>query len=445
MFPVIWPLFESHAGKRRPFRGRWNPPRMTLPQCTILRAGVRKDFVEAASNQDIIKTVQVNGATITLVGTAHVSQQSVDLVEEKIRTGEYDRIAIELCPPRFQNLVQKSMWKNLDIYQVLRQGKGSLLLINLALSAYQKRLAEKIGVEPGQEMIKAIELSAEYNLPLEVIDRDITTTLQRMYSEVSLWQKIKLFSSLIASIFIGEDVTEQQIEDLKEGDMLHSLVEEFGEVLPSVKKILIDERDLFMVGKLIEMTQSEDQPKNILAMVGAGHLVGMLPAFDDPPTAETLKELDYKPPPGKTGYYFGWGLGLFILSMFGVGYARSPELGLDLILQWIVINGGLSALGAAIAFAHPLSVLTAFLAAPLTSLNPSIGAGMVVGIVESYIRKPKVADFESMREDIAYFSKWWKNGVIRVFLIFFFANLGSAIGTFIAGSSIVYQIFGSAP
>jgi len=399
--------------------------------------------VEAGSNQDIIKTVHVNGVAITLVGTAHVSQKSVDLVEEKIRTGEYDRIAIELCPPRLQNLTQKSMWKSLDIYQILRQGKGTLLLVNLALSAYQKRLAEKIGVEPGQEMMKAIELSAEYDLPLEVIDRDITTTLQRMYREVSFWQKLKLFSSLIASIFIGEEVTEQQIEDLKEGDMLHSLVEEFGEVLPSVKKVLIDERDQFMVGKLIEMTKSPDSPKNILAMVGAGHLVGMLSAFENPPAPEALEELDVKPPPSKTGYYVGWGIGLFILSMFGVGYMRSPELGTELILQWVVINGGLSALGAALAFAHPVSIMAAFLAAPLTSLNPTIGAGMVVGIVESYIRKPKVADFESMREDIAHFSKWWKNGVIRVFLIFFFANLGSAAGTFIAGSSIVYKIFGS--
>ena len=398
--------------------------------------------MEAASNQDIVKTVQVNGATITLVGTAHVSRKSVDLVEEKVRTGEYDRIAIELCPPRFQNLVQKSMWKNLDIYQILRQRKGNLLLVNLALSAYQKRLADKIGVEPGQEMIKAIELSAEYNLPLEVIDRDITTTLQRMYNSVSFWQKFKLFSSLIASIFIGEEITEQQIEELKEGDMLHSLVEEFGEVLPSVKKVLIDERDLFMVGKLIEMTQSPDGPKNILAMVGAGHLIGMLPAFDHPPDQETLEELDVKPPPGKTGYYIGWGIGLFILSMFAVGYMRSPEFGTELVLQWIVINGGLSALGAAIAFAHPVSIMAAFLAAPLTSLNPTIGAGMVVGIVESYIRKPKVADFESMREDIAHFSKWWKNGVIRVFLIFFFANIGSMVGTFLAGSTIVYKIFG---
>ena len=177
-------------------------------------------------------------------------------------------------------------------------------------------------------------------------------------------------------------------------------------------------------------------------MVGAGHLIGMLPAFDQPPTPEVLEELDQKPRPSKMGYYVGWGIGLFILSMFGVGYMRSPELGGQLVLQWIVINGGLSALGAALAFAHPVSILAAFLAAPLTSLNPTIGAGMVVGIVESYIRKPKVADFESIREDIGHFKMWWKNRVVRVFLIFFFANLGSAAGTFIAGSSIVYKIFG---
>ncbi len=282
-------------------------------------------------------------------------------------------------------------------------------------------------------------------MPLEVIDRDITTTLQRMYRGVSFWQKIKLFSSLVASIFVGEEITEEQIESLKEGDMLHSLVEEFGDVLPSVKKVLIDERDQYMVGRLIQLTESPDGPKNILAMVGAGHLIGMLPAFDHPPRQENLEELDRKPPPGRTGYYIGWAIGLFILSMFIVGYMRSPELGGQLVLQWIVINGGLSALGSAIAFAHPLSILTAFLAAPLTSLNPTVGAGMVVGMVETWLRKPKVSDFEALREDIGQFSQWWHNGVIRVFLIFFFANLGSAIGTFIAGSSIVYQIFGQAP
>ncbi len=394
------------------------------------------------STEDIIKTIQHNGSTITLVGTAHVSHKSVQLVEEKISTGDYDCIAVELCPARHQNLVNNAWWKSLDIFQILRQGKGNLLLINLALSAYQRRLAEKMGIEPGQEMVRAIELAREHDLPLEVIDRDISTTLQRMYQRVSFWQKLKLFSGLMTSVFVGEEITEEQIEELKEGDMLHSLVQEFGEVLPSVKAVLIDERDQYMVGKLIQLAESPDGPKNILAMVGAGHLVGMIPALDSPPDQAELQKLEEKPPPRRTGIYIGWGIGLLVLSMFAVGYYRSPELGSQLVITWVVINGGFSALGAALALAHPLSILTAFVAAPITSLNPTIGAGMVVGMVESYLRKPKVSDFESIKSDIGHFSRWWKNGVVRIFLIFFFANLGSMVGTFLAGSSIVHQILG---
>ncbi len=394
------------------------------------------------STEDIIKTVQHNGSTITLVGTAHVSHKSVQLVEEKIRTGDYDCIAVELCPARHQNLVNNAWWKSLDIFQILRQGKGNLLLINLALSAYQRRLAEKMGIEPGQEMVRAIELAEEHGLPLEVIDRDISITLQRMYQKVSFWQKLKLFSGLMTSAFVGEEITEEQIEELKEGDMLHSLVQEFGEVLPSVKAVLIDERDQYMVGKLIQLAESPDGPKNILAMVGAGHLVGMIPALNSPPDETALQKLEEKPPPRRTGIYIGWGIGLLILSMFAVGYYKSPELGSQLVITWVVINGGFSALGAALALAHPLSILTAFVAAPLTSLNPTIGAGMVVGMVETYLRKPKVNDFESIKSDIGHFSRWWKNGVIRIFLIFFFANLGSMVGTFLAGTSIVHQILG---
>ena len=175
--------------------------------------------------------------------------------------------------------------------------------------------------------------------------------------------------------------------------------------------------------------------------MGAGHLVGMVPAFSRPPDKNRVRELSKTPPPSKTGYYIGWGICLLILSMFAVGYSRSPELGSQLVITWVVINGGFSALGAAIGLAHPISILTAFLAAPLTSLNPTIGAGMVVGLMESYLRKPKVSDFEALREDIGSMKMWWKNRVVRVLMIFFFANLGSAVGTYVAGASIVTQIF----
>ncbi len=394
------------------------------------------------TDESLVKTVEVNGCKITLVGTAHVSHKSVELVEAKVAEGAYDCIAVELCPPRYKNLTNNDWWKNLDIYQVLKQGRGNLLLINLALSAYQRRLADKVGIEPGREMSRAIELAEENNLRLEVVDRDISTTLQRMYHRVTFWQKIKLFTSLIASIFVGEEVTEDQIEGLKEGDMLHSMLEEFGEVLPSVKAVLIDERDVYMVGKLAGLAQAPDAPKSILATVGAGHLPGMIKAFENIPEPEVVEQLEQKPPPNRTGYYIGWGIAVVVLSMFFVGYSRSPEMGWDLVVTWVVINGGMSALGAAIALAHPLTILSAFVAAPITSLNPTIGAGMVVGIVESLIRKPKVSDFESIRLDVAEWGLWWKNGVIRVFLIFFLANLGSAVGTWVAGFSIASKIWG---
>ncbi|GJL77729.1 MAG: conjugal transfer protein TraB [Nitrospinaceae bacterium] len=394
------------------------------------------------SNEEIIKTFQAGDSTITLVGTAHVSQKSVELVESEIQSGKYDCVAVELCQPRFENLINRSGWKNQDIYQIFRQKRATLLLINLALSAYQKRLAEKVGVEAGQEMVRAIELSKEKDLRLEVIDRNITTTLQRLVTGVSFWQKLKIFSGLVAGIFVGEEVSEKQIEELKKGDMLQTVVEEFGETLPQFKQVLIDERDEYMTGNLLRLTQSPDAPKNILAVVGAGHLIGMMPAFSNPPDEKRLQELDEKPPPSRVGYYIGWTICILILSMFYVGYSRSPELGLQLVITWVALNGGLSALGAAIGLAHPLSILTAFVAAPLTSLNPTIGAGMVVGLVESYLRKPKVSDFEALREDIGTMKMWWKNRVVRVLMIFFFANIGSAVGTYVAGASIVTQIFG---
>jgi len=398
-----------------------------------------RHFVE--SNEEIIKTIPIGPSTLTLIGTAHVSRQSVQLVEEYIQSGKYDCVAVELCQSRFENLTRRAWWKNLDIYQIFRQKKATLLLVNLALSAYQKRLAEKVGIEAGQEMIRAIELSKDKDIRLEVIDRNITTTLQRVVTRVSFWQKLKIFSGLVAGIFVGEEVSEQQIEDLKKGDMLQTVVEEFGESLPEFKEVLIDERDEYMVGKLIQLAESPDAPKNILAFVGAGHLIGMVPAFSSPPNENRLSELDQMPPPNRVGYFVGWGICLLILSMFAIGYSRSPELGFQLVVTWVVINGGFSALGAAIGLAHPLSILTAFLAAPLTSLNPTIGAGMVVGLVESYLRKPKVSDFESLRGDIGSMKMWWKNRVVRVLMIFFFANLGSAVGTYVAGASIVTQIF----
>ena len=404
------------------------------------RAPVGEEFLE--TQEDIIKIIQLNNSEITLIGTAHVSQLSVEMVEEKIATGDYDCVAVELCSPRLENITNQAWWKNLDIYQIFKKKKAGLLLINLALTAYQKRLAERIGVEAGKEMVRAVELSHEKDLRLEVIDRNISTTLHRLVTEVSFWQKMKIVGGLVIGVFVGEEISEEQIEDLKRGDMLHAVVSEFGEELPEIKRVLIDERDEYMVGRLAQISASHDAPKKILALVGAGHLMGMMASIDSPPDAGHLQELDQKPPPSKTGLYVGWGICILILSMFVVGFKQSPELGGQLVATWILLNGGLSALGTALALGHPVSIFAAFFAAPLTSLNPTIGAGMVVGLVESYMRKPKVGDFETLREDITHYSMWWKNRVARLLLIFFFSSFGSMIGTYAAGASIVTQLFG---
>ena len=394
------------------------------------------------TQEDIIKIIQLNNSEITLIGTAHVSQLSVEMVEGKIATGDYDCVAVELCLPRLENITNQAWWKNLDIYQIFKKKKAGLLLINLALTAYQKRLAERIGVEAGKEMVRAVELSHEKDLRLEVIDRNISTTLHRLVTEVSFWQKMKIVGGLVIGVFVGEEISEEQIEDLKRGDMLHAVVSEFGEELPEIKRVLIDERDEYMVGRLAQISASHDAPKKILGLVGAGHLMGMMASIDSPPDAGHLQELDQKPPPSKTGLYVGWGICILILSMFVVGFKQSPELGGQLVATWILLNGGLSALGTALALGHPVSIFAAFFAAPLTSLNPTIGAGMVVGLVESYMRKPKVGDFETLREDITHYSMWWKNRVARLLLIFFFSSFGSMIGTYAAGASIVTQLFG---
>ena len=394
------------------------------------------------NQEEIVKVVQLNNSEVTLVGTAHVSKLSVEMVEEKIGTGDYDCIAVELCAPRLENITNQAWWKNLDIYQVFKKKKAGLLLINLALTAYQKRLAERIGVEAGKEMIRAVELAREKGIRLEVIDRNISTTLHRLVTEVSFWQKFKIVGGLIAGVFVGEKISEEQVEDLKRGDMLHAVVSEFGEELPEIKRVLIDERDEYMVGRLSQISEAFHAPKKILALVGAGHLIGMMPNLKSPPDAAHLEELDRKPPPSKLGLYIGWGICVLILSMFVVGFKQSPELGGQLVITWVLLNGGLCALGTLIAFGHPISIIAAFFAAPLTSLNPTIGAGMVVGLVESYMRKPKVSDFETLRDDITHYSMWWKNRVARLLLIFFLSSFGSMIGTYAAGASIVTQLWG---
>ena len=404
--------------------------------------------MDSASRQPRF-TLDIDGSRVTVLGTAHVSRRSAEAVAELIDSGDYDAVAIELCDSRFANLQDPDRLARTDLFQVIRQGKAPMVMASLALGAFQQRLAEQFGIEPGAEMRMAMDKAAAAGLPLHLIDRDIGVTLKRVYRSVSWWQRLNLFAGLLASALTREKVEEADIERLKEGDMLDAAFSEFAQRSEQLYRPLIEERDRYMALKIYQAVQRE-RPRHLLAVVGAGHLKGIeqhLRALaaerpDAATVAARLAELEALPPRVNLWRWLPWLIVAVILAGFAIGFARSPALGWALVADWVIINGGLAALGAAIAGGHPLTVIGAFLAAPLTSLNPTIGAGMVTALIEVLLRKPTVADFSSLRHDLTHWKGWWRNHVSRVLLVFFFSTLGSAIGTYVAGFRIFDRLTG---
>ena len=387
-----------------------------------------------------VQHVERDGVHYALLGTAHVSRTSAEAVQRLLESGHYDAVAIELCPSRYQALTQRQAWQDLDLFALLRQGKAGMMMASLALAAYQRRIADQFGIEPGAEMKAAIDGAQRAGLPIQLIDRELGVTLRRASRRLSLWKRWVMINGLILSLFSREKISEEDIERLKEGDLLTETFSEFSEASPELYESLIAERDRYMAARLRQENEGQAGRK-VLAVIGAGHLAGTASALagpDDP--QRRLRELDAMPPPSKFLKAIPWAILVAVLSGFVIGFSRSPELGWALVLTWVVINGSLSALGALLARAHPLTVLTAIFAAPLTSLNPTIGAGMVTGAVETWLRKPRVADFEALRDDVVRVSGWYRNRVAHVFVVFFLSNLGSAAGTWIAGFRMVQQL-----
>ena len=389
--------------------------------------------------------LEYGNSHITILGTAHVSQASADKVKELIATGDYDAVAIELCPSRHNAIVNPDSLAKMDLFKVIKNKQVSMVAASLALGAYQQRMAEQFGIEPGAEMRVAIKDAEDANLPVLLIDREIGTTLKRIYRNVPWWRRLEIFSGLLASIITGEEVTEDDIEQLKQGDILESAFSQFAEKEKHLFKPLIDERDEYMSAQLQKQID-ENQHKRVLAVVGAGHMKGMKnyienKTIQDP--VNRIQALEIIPEGIKWLGYIPWLIVAIIILGFVMGFSRGSHFGFELVIEWIVINGGLSALGALIAMAHPLTIVTAFVAAPITSLNPTIGAGMVTGAVEAYLRKPKVSDFSRLRQDASTLKGWWHNQVTRILLIFILSSLGSAIGTYLAGFRIFSKLSGT--
>jgi pheromone shutdown-related protein TraB len=387
----------------------------------------------AAEASTLLREVQLGNTTVTLLGTAHISRSSAEQVAAELDSKAYQAVAVELCPSRFEALTNPDRLAQLDLMQVLRQGKASMVMANLAMAAYQQRLGEQLGIEPGAEMRMAVTQAEVHDLPVVLIDREIGITLKRTARNLSWWRRAILFTGLIGSLVSREEVSEEDIEHLKEGDVLETTFAEFAHDRDDLFQPLIAERDRYMAAKLRQAAH-EHPGRPILAVVGAGHLNGIANHLEDPEDpAATLSQLDAIPEKARWPKFIPWLIVALVMTGFYLGFTRNPDLGWQLVRDWVVINGGLSALGALLAAAHPLTVVTAFVAAPITSLNPTIGAGMVTAAAELWLRKPRVADFANLRHDTTRLRGWWHNRVSRTLLVFLLSTLGSAAGTYIAG------------
>lgn len=389
--------------------------------------------------QEPLTRVATPHGNITLLGTAHVSRQSAAKVKELLSEGEFDAVAVELCPSRYQSLIDPDAMSRMDLLQVLRQGKAAMVTATLAMGAYQQRLADQFGIRPGEEQRTAIAIAQEMHMAVLLIDRDIGITLKRTARNLPWWKRWTLLSGLLMSLVSREEVDEEEIERLKEGDMLETTFAEFAHDRQDLFEPLIAERDRYMAARLLEEQQAAAHGE-ILAVVGAGHLKGITAQLQEgiKLPEQATRALDDVPAPARWPKFIPWLIVVLVLIGFYIGFRRSPELGWQLVADWVLINGGLSAIGAAVAAAHPLTVVTAFLAAPLTSLNPTVGAGMVTAAAEIFFRKPRVGDFSQLRKDTTELKGWWRNRVSRTLLVFLFSTLGSAAGTYIAG----FKIFG---
>jgi pheromone shutdown-related protein TraB len=398
-----------------------------------------KETEEKARVAQPTRVVTVGETRYTLLGTAHVSRASADEVRRLIDSGDFDAVAVELCGSRHAALTQPERWAKLDLFKAIKEGKAGTIAASLALGAFQQRLADQLGIRPGEEMRVALSAAAEKSLPVLLIDRDVGVTLKRVYRGVPWWQRFALMGGLLGSLLSREKVSEEEIEKLKEGDMLESAFAEFAESSSAIYGPLIAERDRFMAIRLHEETAKKPY-RHVLVVIGAGHLKGLAEALQRPTEPSERAGLEAVPPPSPWLRFWPWLVVALVLTGFAIGFSRSPELGLQLLRDWVVINGSLAALGAIIATAHPLTVLGVFLAAPLTSLNPFVGAGFVAAGIELWLRRPQVGDFGTLRQDVTQLKGWWQNRVARTLLIFFLATLGSALGTYIAGFRILDRL-----
>ncbi len=373
---------------------------------------------------------------IFLIGTAHISKESVNLVREVISKEQPDCVCVELDPKRYDALAKRKKWKTLNLKEIIYRKQLSTLLVNLILASYQKKLGDQLGVLPGMELLEATKAADEHNIPFALCDRDIRVTLRRAWHATSFFKKNYLVASLVASMFDKTEITEEKIAELKETDVLSELMTELGETMPDLKHVLIDERDTFLSEKI-----KEEEGKKIVAVVGAGHVKGIQKALHED-RHDQMEEINIIPPVSPVWKILGWSIPAIILTSIGfIAWKKGGAVAGDNIIYWILANGIPSSIGAFLAFAHPVTIFSAFAAAPITSLTPVIGAGYVTAFIQVLMCPPVVKEFETALDDMSTFFGWWKNKLLRIFLAFLLPGFGSMIGTWIGGYKIISNLF----
>lgn len=384
------------------------------------------------ADENHVTRVKIGEKEWILIGTAHVSKQSAEEVRSVIEEERPDAVCVELDRGRYETMMEKDRWAKLDIFQVIKEKKAVLLLINLVLASFQKRIGKQFGVEPGQEMAEAVTAARDTGAEVVLADRNIQITFARIWGNLRFFDKIKLAAQLFSGIFASETISEEELEALKQKDMLEAMLQEFTEKFPRLKQPLIDERDEFLAQKI-----REAPGKKIVAVLGAAHVPGVRREMN---REHDLQALETVPNKSKMPVMAAWGIPLLIVILIVTTFFLNPAAGMNQTMSWVLWNGTLSALGAMAALAHPLAILAAFLSAPLTSLHPLIAAGWVSGLVQAFLRRPNVRDFESLSEDVHSLKGFWRNRVTRILLVVVFTNIGSTVGTIIAGLDVI-QLF----
>lgn len=388
------------------------------------------DDTQSSESNDLFR-IQVHDREFILIGTAHISRESSDLVRKVIEEEKPDIVCVELDTRRHQALNEPDQWKNLDLRQIIKKKQLSALVAHLILSAYQKKLGEKLGVMPGTELLQATKVATEMNIPFALCDRDVSITLKRAWKLTPFWKRMQLAATLMASLFEKPELDESKLREIRSQDVLSELLKELGEVLPTLKQVLIDERDAYLAEKIRQTTGQK-----VVAVVGAGHVSGILEHLKSESKPD-LPAIEIIPPSNPWWKVVAYAIpALIIGAILWISIDKGVGVATDNLIYWIFANGIPSAIGAMIALAHPLTILTAFVAAPFTSLNPTIGVGYVTALVQVWIMPPRVNEIQNVAADMSSLKKWWQNRLLKVFLAFFIPSLGSVLGTWIGGIEI---------